>query len=193
MLDKPSDWGVEEIPVSKITKHKIVDVPYFVESSQTFLDTHTIKLGSVDNADIFYSLNNKEYIKYEKPIVINTQSLIYSYAQKNNIKSKIVSGEYFLRDDSKKIKIFSTYANQYAAAGDKTLIDQLRGGNNYRTGNWQGYREDVNVIVDLSEIKKINSISLGCHQDVRSWIFYPKQVEYWTSNDDINYDYQGYF
>ena len=31
----------------------------------------------------------------------------------------------------------------------------------------------------------------GCHQDVRSWIFYPKQVEYWTSNDDINYDYQG--
>ena len=191
MGDKPSDWGVEEIPVSKITKHKIVAVPYFVASSQTFVDTHTIKLGSVDNADIFYSLNNKEYRKYEEPIVINTQSLIYSYAQKNNIKSKIVSSEYFLRDDSKKIKIFSTYANQYAAAGDKTLIDQLRGGNNYRTGNWQGYREDVNVIVDLSETKKINSISLGCHQDVRSWIFYPKQVEYWTSNDDINYDYQG--
>ena len=22
------------------------------------------------------------------------------------------------------------------AAGEKTLIDQLRGGNNYRTGNW---------------------------------------------------------
>ena len=191
MGDKPSDWGVEEIPVSKITKHKIVAVPYFVASSQTFVDTHTIKLGSVDDADIFYSLNNNEYRKYEEPIVINTQSLIYSYAQKNNIKSKIVSSEYFLRDDSKKIKIFSTYANQYAAAGDKTLIDQLRGGNNYRTGNWQGYREDVNVIVDLSETKKINSISLGCHQDVRSWIFYPKQVEYWTSNDDINYDYQG--
>ena len=191
MGDKPSDWGVEEIPVSKITKHKIVAVPYFVASSQTFVDTHTIKLGSVDNADIFYSLNNKEYRKYEEPIVINTQSLIYSYAQKNNMKSKIVSSEYFLRDDSKKIKIFSTYANQYAAAGDKTLIDQLRGGKNYRTGNWQGYREDVHVIVDLSETKKINSISLGCHQDVRSWIFYPKQVEYWTSNDDINYDYQG--
>ena len=191
MGEKLSVWGAEEIPVSKITKHEIVAVPYFVASSQTFVDTHTIELGSVDNADIFYSLNNKEYRKYKEPIVINTQSLIYSYAQKNNIKSKIVSSEYFLRDDSKKIKIFSTYANQYAAAGDKTLIDQLRGGNNYRTGNWQGYREDINVIVDLSETKKINSISLGCHQDVRSWIFYPKQVEYWTSNDDINYDYQG--
>ena len=191
MGPNPSNWGEKEIPVSKINKHQIVAVPFFSASSQTFVDTHTIKLGSVDGAEIFYSLNNDEYKKYEEPIVINKQSVIYSFAQKNNVKSKTVSSEYFLRDDSKKIKIFSTYANQYAAAGNKTLIDQLRGGNNYRTGNWQGYREDVNVVIDLSETKKINSISLGCHQDVRSWIFYPKQVEYWTSNDDINYDYQG--
>ena len=191
MGPNPSNWGEKEIPVSKINKHQIVAVPFFSASSQTFVDTHTIKLGSVDGAEIFYSLNNDEYKKYEEPIVINKQSVIYSFAQKNNVKSKTVTSEYFLRDDSKKIKIFSTYANQYAAAGNKTLIDQLRGGNNYRTGNWQGYREDVNVVIDLSETKKINSISLGCHQDVRSWIFYPKQVEYWTSNDDINYEYQG--
>jgi len=191
MGPNPSNWGEKEIPVSKINKHQIVAVPFFSASSQTFVDTHTIKLGSVDGAEIFYSLNNDEYKKYEEPIVINKQSVIYSFAQKNNVKSKTVTSEYFLRDDSKKIKIFSTYANQYAAAGNKTLIDQLRGGNNYRTGNWQGYREDVNVVIDLSETKKINSISLGCHQDVRSWIFFPKQVEYWTSNDDINYEYQG--
>ena len=54
MGDKASDWGAEEIPVSKITKHEIVAVPYFVASSQTFVDTHTIKLGSVDNADIYH-------------------------------------------------------------------------------------------------------------------------------------------
>ena len=65
-----------------------------------------------------------EYKKYYEPIIINKQSILSSYAQKNNIKSKTVSSEYFPRDDSKKIKILSTYANQYAAAGDKTLIDQ---------------------------------------------------------------------
>jgi hypothetical protein len=32
---------------------------------------------------------------------------------------------------------------------------------------------------------------LGCHQDVRSWIFYPKQVNYWSSIDGKNYTYQG--
>ena len=43
----------------------------------------------------------------------------------------------------------------------------------------------------INILKKINSISLGCHQDVRSWIFYPKQVDYWTSLDGENYTYQG--
>ena len=191
MGNKPSNWGENEIPVSKITQHQIVAVPFFSSSSQTFVERHIIELGTVDGSDIFYSLNNNEYQKYDKPIIINKQSVISSYAQKKKIKSKTVTSEYFPRDDSKKIKILSTYANQYAAAGDKTLIDQLRGGNNYRTGNWQGYREDLNVIVDISKVKKINSISLGCHQDVRSWIFYPKQVDYWSSLDGENYTYQG--
>ena len=191
MGSTPSEWGKDKKPISKISKHKIVAVPYFKASSQTFVDKHSIELGSVDNSQIFYSINGSNYTKYEKPITINKESIIYSYAIKDNLKSKVVSSEYFPRDDTKKIKILSKYANQYAAAGDKTLIDQLRGGNNYRTGNWQGYREDLNVIVDLSEIKKINSVSLGCHQDIRSWIFYPNYVEYWTSDDDINYEYQG--
>ena len=191
MGNKPSKWGGDDIPVSEITKNQIVAVPFFSASSQTFVDSHTIELGTVDGSDIFYSLNNSDYRRYYEPIIINKQSIIYSYAKKNNVKSKTVSSEYFPRDDSKKIKILSKYANQYAAAGDKTLIDQLRGGNNYRTGNWQGYREDLNVIVDISKVKKINSISLGCHQDVRSWIFYPKQVNYWSSIDGKNYTYQG--
>ena len=191
MGSQPSSWGEEQIPVSKITQHQIVAVPYFVASSQTFTKEHVIEIGSVDGSEIYYSINNDDYIKYNKPIKINKESTISSYAIRDNKKSKVVTSEYFPRDDSKKINILSTYANQYAAAGNKTLIDQLRGGNNYRTGNWQGYREDLNVIVDLSEVKKIKSISLGCHQDVRSWIFFPKQVEYWTSNDNINYKYQG--
>ena len=191
MGSKPSSWGENNFPVSEIKKHEIVAVPFFIATSQTFIKEHTVGIGSVDESEIYYSLNNENYIKYDKPIRINKESIVSSYALKEGKKSKVVSAEFFPRDDSKKIKILSKYANQYAAAGNKTLIDQLKGGNNYRTGNWQGYREDLQVIVDLSEIKKIKSISLGCHQDVRSWIFFPKQVEYWASNDDINYSYQG--
>ena len=76
---------------------------------------------------------------------------------------------------------------QYAAAGDKTLIDFLRGKENYRTGRWQGYRQDLQATIDLGKQKKIQSISLGCLQDIKSWIFYPPAVEFWTSDNGINF------
>ena len=191
MGPNPSNWGDRNVPVSKITNNQIVPVPYFITSSQTFSKKHTIEIGCVDSSEIFYSINNKPFQQYKNPIKIYSKTKISIFAKNRKRKSKVVSSEYFPRDDSKTITINSHYANQYAAAGDKTLIDQLRGGNNYRTGNWQGYREDLDVIVDLSETKEIKSISLGVHQDIRSWIFYPKNVEYWTSLDGKNYNYQG--
>ena len=191
MGSKPSSWGEKEKPISQINQNPIVPVPFFITSSQTFSNEHIIELGSVDSSEIYFSIDKKTFTKYINPIKINKQTTISIYAKKEDNKSKIVSAEYFIIDNSKSIVINSKYANQYAAAGDKTLIDQLRGGANYRTGNWQGYREDLHVTVDLSEKKEIKSISLGCHQDIRSWIFYPKFVEYWTSSDGVNFNYHG--
>ena len=105
--------------------------------------------------------------------------------------SKSVSAKYYKIDNNKSIVLHTKYANQYAAAGDKTLIDYQRGGSNYRTGNWQGYRENLEAVVDLGEIRNINTVALGCLQDIRSWIFYPKQVEYFTSIDGENFTYSG--
>ena len=41
-----------------------------------------------------------------------------------------------------------------AAAGDKTLIDYLRGTDSYRTGRWQGYREDLQATIDLGKAQQ---------------------------------------
>ena len=191
MGSKPSSWGEKEKPISQINKNPIVPVPYFITSSQTFSDELNIKLASVDSSVILYAIEENNFKEYINPLKIKKNTEITIYAKKNGRESKKVSSEYFKTDNSRKIKINSKYANQYAAAGDKTLIDQLRGGSNYRTGNWQGYREDLNVVVDLSKEKEIKSISLGCHQDIKSWIFYPKFVEYWTSIDGVNFEYQG--
>ena len=53
----------------------------------------------------------------------------------------------------------------------KHLIDYLRGTNSYRTGRWQGYREDLQATIDLGKTQTVNTLSLGCLQDVKSWIF----------------------
>jgi len=191
MGNTPSAWASNSIPYSAITKNNIVAVPYFEAESQTFTDQLSVKLGSAVGGDIYYSINDENEKKYESPIVITADANISCRIKKEEKWSKKVSASYYKTDNTKSIKIQSSYANQYAAAGDKTLIDHLRGGGNYRTGNWQGYREDLNVTVDLGEEKEISTISLGCMQDIKSWIFFPKRVEYFVSINGDNFTFLG--
>ena len=82
------------------------------------------------------------------------------------------------------ITLNSEYANQYAAEGNNALIDYLKGSNNFKTGFWQGYQgQDVEAIVDLGKIEQVSKISTGFLQDIRSWIWYPERVIYYTSTD----------
>ena len=74
------------------------------------------------------------------------------------------------------------YSNQYDAGGKNALVDGLRGPNNYLTGRWQGFQaEDFESIVDLGTIENISYLNIGAIQDVKSWIWLPKQVEYLAS------------
>ena len=185
----PSNWGNTEIPVSKIENNIITPIPYFVAESQTFSDKTNIELVSAIGGDIYYSINGNKETKYTSFITINKDSEIKCRTLKDSKWSKYISANYYKIDNTKTIKLYSEYANQYAAAGDKTLIDHLRGGENYRTGNWQGYREDLNVTVNLGEIKEISSISIGFLQDIKSWIFFPTKIEILTSEYGDTYNH----
>ncbi len=87
-------------------------------------------------------------------------------------------------DGTRTIKLESTYTNQYAAGGDQALVDGLRGGKDFRTGEWQGYRgEDVLATVDLGSVKKLKRAGLSALQDQGSWIWYPSEVTFaWSTN-----------
>ena len=183
----PSKWASESIPLSQINNNKIVGVPYFEAQSQTFSDTLIIRIGSVDNGEIYYSINDSHELLYCDSIIIKEDSEIKCRVLSNGKWSKKIKANYYKIDNYKSINIESKYANQYAAAGDKTMIDNLRGGTNYRTGNWQGFRENLTATIDLGKSKNINSITLGCMQDIKSWIFFPKNVEFLISNNNIDF------
>ena len=95
-----------------------------------------------------------------------------------------VVGRFTKIDGSRSITLESTYANQYSAGGDKALIDGLRGGDDFRTGEWQGYEgQDLVAMVDLGEVKDIGAIGLSVLQDQKSWIFMPAEVILsWSTN-----------
>lgn len=97
---------------------------------------------------------------------------------------KPVEGYFHRIDNKRSIKLQSEYANQYAAGGDNALIDGIRGSVDFRTGDWQGYQgQDVVFEIDLGDVKRLDSISVGVLQDQNSWIWYPEQIEIITSTN----------
>ncbi|NCP21849.1 MAG: discoidin domain-containing protein, partial [Zetaproteobacteria bacterium] len=61
---------------------------------------------------------------------------------------------------------------------------QLKGANNFKTGYWQGYEgKDIEALVDLGKPELVNQISAGFLQDLNSWIWFPKQVDFYSSDN----------
>ena len=192
MGPKPSSWGSKSTPPSSITKNKLTTVPFFVSESQTFSDSLVVELSSAEAGQIYYSLNEQiateDALLYTSPILLKESTTISAMLKTESGSSVNVASSFFKIDGSKTIEVQSAYANQYAAAGKRTLIDQLRGANNYRTGSWQGYREDIVATVDLGQKKPINFLAMGFLQDIKSWIFYPKKVIFSASDDGHNFE-----
>ena len=79
--------------------------------------------------------------------------------------------------------------NQYLAGGLQALIDGIEGGNDFRTGEWQGYwGTDMVATIDLGEVQEVTSVSLGALQDIKPWIWMPKRVLFAASSDGIDFD-----
>ncbi|MCK4287807.1 MAG: chitobiase/beta-hexosaminidase C-terminal domain-containing protein, partial [Bacteroidales bacterium] len=194
------NWGTgkENVPVSEIKDFLITPVPYFIADSKTFTKSTEVKLNCIlKDAKIYYTLdgskpdiNSKEYTK---PLKLNKTTTIKTFAVVNGLlPSKKVTAEFIKIPEGRSIKINNPYSPQYTGGGDIALIDFIRGSNNFRTGDWQGYEGiDLDVIVNLGKIQRINQISTGFLQNQNSWIFMPTHVDYKISTDGKNFKAVG--
>ena len=81
------------------------------------------------------------------------------------------------------------YAPKYAAAGDATLTDGLRGTWTYADSRWQGFlgRGGVDVIIDMGDVTHIESIAADFMQICGPGVFMPCLVEILISEDGQEY------
>ncbi len=187
--------GSENSPSSAIAEHLIVPVPFVSKGDRTFMKSTTIELGTVlgENA-IHYTLNGSqpsmESPVYQSPIPISETTTLRAFAaKKNGQKSQTVEAKFFKIPKNRKIQLFEEYAPQYSGGGDLALIDFIRAPADFRTGSWQGYEGvDMEAIVDLGKEQTINRLSLGCLRDQNSWIFLPKTVTFFTSNNGRDFE-----
>jgi len=180
-------------PSSSITDSLIVSNPYFSNSSPSFKKPFDLEIKSADaDAKIYYTLDGSvpaaSSTPYSKPINISANITVKAIAIKNGKQSFVDEGTFVKIRDDIKLKLLTKYLPNYAAEGDESLINGLHGTANWRTGHWQGYQgTDLEAVIDMGQVKPVKKISLGTLQDSRSWIVFPKQVEYYTSDDGVNY------
>ncbi|MCB9208895.1 MAG: arylsulfatase [Ignavibacteriales bacterium] len=88
-----------------------------------------------------------------------------------------------------KVMNFNGAVIAYASKGLSSINDGIRGTENFQDGSWAGIEgEDLELIFELKEKHKINSITIGTLQNQSSWIFLPNSISvfYYDENDKIN-------
>jgi hexosaminidase len=81
---------------------------------------------------------------------------------------------------------------RWSSGGDAALVDGIRGSIDYRGGDWQGYEtSDLDVVVDLGELRAVSSVKVGFLHRPGSGIFLPGSVEVAVSADGERYEAAG--
>lgn len=186
------------------TTQQIVPVPVIKAESKSFKDKLSVSIDfnnlisrNYRGQDVKYRVINEdnENPKFEfggGEIVITKSSKIEAFTiqslESKGPASDTISAIFIKKPNNYSIKINSKYDPQYHAGGNEGLIDGIFGNENWRKGNWQGYQaQDFEAVIDLNEIKKITSLSARFLQDSRAWIMMPTKVEFYASEDNINF------
>ncbi len=170
---------------------EITPIPIAYSSASTFKDSLQIELKSEHT--VFYAICDKtekpkNFKAYTKSFYIQEAKAIYTYALNKKITSDTVKCRYNKLNHNWIIHLVNQYSPEYTADGDHGLIDDTRGDENWKKGNWQGYwGKDFDATIDLGKLETISSISTGFLQDSKSWILFPKKLSIYTSVDNTNF------
>ena len=203
MTDSRSSMGSQFAkPDESIKVNSIIPVPVIQAESKAFKDNLKIEIINLDKDkyELIYNIenpNNKNLLglrRYTEPFYITESCKVnaFNIIRKSNNYSNAISATFFKKPNNYSINIKSKYNPQYHAGGPEGLLDGILGTENWRKGDWQGYQsQDFEAVVDLQEAKEITEISARFLQDQRSWILMPTKVDYYVSEDNVNFTYFG--
>jgi len=191
---EPSKWGseAEYRPVSKING-EFIPVPYLTSGGRLFKDSTVAAISSdTKDAVIYYSVDGSDPVKtkqvYKNPVTLKATTQLKAVAYADGKFSKVISADFTNASFDKKITLYTQYNPNYTAGGPQGLIDGIKGPANFHTDWWQGYEAtDLNAVIDLGAVKPVSLISGSFLQSTSSWIFFPKEIEYYISEDGAAY------
>ncbi len=200
MQAKPNlEWGqkIENRPKTSIDDYKIITTPVLKAHEKLFVGSSIIEFVEEDDFSIVYLLkgnsgSSEEKIYTGEAIVLNETTILNAFKiDKDGQKSKKLIAHFHQIPEGMDIELMNPYSHNYTAGGKLALLDGVRGNLDFRS-NWQGFqKDDLIATIDLGSQKNISSLSITCLQDQRIWIMLPQYVEYFISNDRVNFESLG--
>jgi hypothetical protein len=187
-----TSWGAaqSERPASAIADSLILPVPFVAAGSRIFSGSTEAALGTLTGGTrIYFTLDGGApgagSSLYREPLLFTKSAALKAVAMKDGLPpSAVVTAEFRKIPGNRSIRLNAPYSGMYPAGGDLALIDGLRGPLDFKTGLWQGYEGvDLDAIVDLGRVQRVNRVTTGFLQDQNSWLFLPEMVEYSFSSD----------
>lgn len=171
-------------------KYEVLPLPVISGPQTSFADSALITITSaVKGAKVWYSVDydgtvlSGTHLPEETPISFYvTHGATISASNEGQVDLKSVA-KFVKRSGVHQVISSSGYDNQYTGGGPDALVDEIRGGADFRTGQWQGYwKKNLEVVIDLGEEKPIYELGLGCYQDIRPWIWMPSKITFYAGN-----------
>jgi len=174
----------------------ITVVPTIESEGQSFKDKMKIEIkNGVINpaAQIEFAVTSSNdgtpvFKPYTKPFFVDRTSTVMAYSKIGTKTSNTVSATFVKKANDFSIVTKSKYTPQYHAGGPDGLLDGIVGSENWRKGDWQGFQgQDFESVINMKTKRKVSRIRSRFLQDSRAWIIMPTKVEFYVSQDNINF------
>jgi len=167
-------------------KPQIVPEKGYINASQPLYAA----ISSADEkAEIRYTTDGtaptKNSAKYSCPVKIDNTCVINAVSfTEGKLPSNVIAG-YFSKSIPVKDIIFNLQPTQRRTGWEKALIDLVKGTTESGDRKWQNYeRADMDVTLDLGEMKNVNEVVLNCLLKPEARVFLPVSVEILVSKDN---------
>jgi len=155
-----------------------------------------VSLGSeLAGIEIHYTIDgsepNAQSSIYAEPVLLDKTATIKAVSIHDGSPAEKTFSQSFSinKATAKPVKYLVPYSENYKGSGENTLVNGIRGSTNHADGEWQAWSgTNMAIVIDLQQATEIHTISAGSLQSAGSYIFLPKKVEFYISDDGIRFN-----
>jgi len=171
------------------------------DTANLFNKKRDVELNCINpNAKIYYTIDgsapDQNSNQYSDPIIINKPLILKAIAFSENLLPSEILEHHFqkaiYRNDASakypRIHLQNPQHHNYASEGANSLMDGKFGTELVWGEHWLGFEvDDMIADIDLGDQFIVDKINVRFLRDQGGWIFLPKYVEFFISNDGIDF------